>query len=164
MKKKLIAFSFLSLFALTAINANAQTEKPVVKQEQDCCVKKGKCPKGDIGKAEVKKAKHFKKGPKVNPFDGINLTAEQQTKIDKLKADRKENRTKEKEAQADKRKKEREKFNKELASILTPEQMAQYNANCEKIAAKKEAKKEGKGDRKGRGDHKKAPKQTPQNN
>lgn len=147
MKKKLILLSFLSLFGLTTLTANAQNPQTQVKQQQTCCNKE-KCT------GEVKKAKKMQKGPKVNPFEGLNLTSEQQSKIDKLKADRKDKRDKDKKAQADARKKEREQFNKDLASILTPEQMAQYKANCEKIAAQKK----NKGDRKGHGNRPGGPK------
>lgn len=137
MKKKLIAFSFLSLFALASINASAQTQQPTPEKGTACCVKKDKCKKGDFSKAELKKKKHFKKGHRPNLFEGITLTSDQQTKIDKLKADRKEKHNKEKQAMAANRKMEREQFNKELASILTPEQLAQYNANRDKFKAQK---------------------------
>lgn len=150
MKKKLILFSFLSLFCLSTLTANAQSQQQN-NTEQTCCSSDKK--QKHEGKKGDKKCKGHKKGPRMNPFEGIELTAEQQQKIDKLKSDRKEKREQEKRDKADKRKKEREAFNKELESILTPDQMAQYNANCEKIAAKKKEHKKNK-DNKGPKDNK----------
>lgn len=146
MKKKLIALSFLSLFGLATFTANAQTAEPKALQEQGCC-KKDKKDKKDCADKKVK-CVDKKKCLKNNPFEGINLTEDQKQKIEQLKADRKQQKEQDKKAAADKKQKDRDQFNAKLATILTADQMAQYNANCEKMKAHKKDRKGPKGEKK----------------
>lgn len=88
------------------------------------------------------------------PFDGLNLSPDQQKKLEKLRDKKKDDRKKEK-AERKKEKKERKdrrddrraEYDREIAKILTPEQYAAYKANCEtiktnkKIAGKRSGKK-----------------------
>lgn len=119
----------------------------------------------DNGKKELKAGKRGAEAP--NPFEGLNLTADQQTKLDALKKECQEARK----AKAEARKsqaQQRKDANKEAAktarteelakikAILTPEQYVQFlennfvNARHGKKVAKDNgrlAKNERKGDR-----------------
>lgn len=79
-------------------------------------------------------------GPACNPFEGLNLTPEQQQKIDKLKKDCKASRDKERaearemqKAERDRKKarvkESREKYLKDIKAILTQDQYIQFLEN-----------------------------------
>lgn len=162
MRKNILGLVVAAL-AFSTFGAFAQqetTSKEGVKTEQCCKHKDGK----KDGKKECKKdSKDCKKGKdgkrkfdgkrerpnRMNPFTGIGLTAEQQQKIDQLRAEQKaksESRNKEsKEA----RKKDREAFNASVEKILTPEQYAKYKANCDSIKAHKQKHKHIEGSKSG---------------
>lgn len=137
MKKKILAL-VIGALAFSTIGAFAQSEtsqKTPVQKEAKCC--KEKKDKDGHHNGKDRKKGH---GERINPFDGIQLSAEQQKKIEDLRAERRSQReadtTKAKEA----RKAQREEYNKKLTEILTPEQMAQYKTNCESIKARKHQK------------------------
>ena len=142
MKKKVLALVVCAL-GISTIGAFAQTEsaqKSEQKTEQCCKSKEGKKQhKGDFAKGDRKKGDRGK----LNPFNGIQLTADQQQKISDLRAAQKTQREADKKMAKEARKQEREKFNAEVGKILTPEQMTIYNENCKALKAKmhqKEAK------------------------
>lgn len=146
MRKKILGLS-LAMFALTSISAMAQNQEEVTvinaNQETICCVKENndKCKKTDKKDCKAKAGKIDKKGnKKFDLFRGIELTEVQKAKIKNLKESMKASRKAEKEAKKETRAKERENFNAQLATILTPEQMAQYNANRDSLKVKKENK------------------------
>ena len=90
----------------------------------------------------------------VNPFAGINLTPEQQQQVEKLRSDRKERKTADKEANKEAKKQakaqERQQYEAELAKILTPEQMAQYKNNCDSLKKMQKRQPKDKGLHKGK--------------
>lgn len=117
-----------------------------VKRNNCPAVQKGKCHKN--GKFKNKKGKGGKgiafrdsKSPRLNkskfrmhdrqldPFAGIELTAEQQKKLDNLKADRRKEAAKLKEKTAEEKREIRAEFDKKIKGILTEEQYAKYKAN-----------------------------------
>lgn len=111
---------------------------------QECASRQ--CPTPDCRKPDCRKpgCPGFKGRDRLgqpDPFEGITLTPEQQSKITKLKTDAKARRMKKADKDSKDRKKEREKMDKELAKILTPGQLAQYNQNRAKA---KELRKSGK--------------------
>lgn len=79
----------------------------------------------DSGKKELKADKRSAGAP--NPFEGLNLTADQQTKLDALKKESQEARA----AKAEARKsqdKQRKEANKEAAKTARTEQLAKIKA------------------------------------
>lgn len=159
MRKKVLGLVMAAL-AISTFGAFAaqQTEQPKTEQQAPCCKeKKGDQKKGDKKghKKGDKKGHKMAQGPKLNPFTGIQLTPEQQQKIDQLKADRKAKREAGKKADKEVRKAEREKFNAEVAKILTPEQYKIYQANCDSLKAKKADFAKKKGERKDKKDGRK---------
>ena len=136
----------LAALAFSTFGAFAQTETSETKArcEQvaaDC--KKGEkhCKKGDKdcrkGKADGKK----KRGMKGDAFAGITLIPEQQQKVDALRAERKAAKEKAKKERSEAKAQEKKEFNEKLATILTPEQYAQYQANCDSLKARKQQMK-----------------------
>ena len=95
------------------------------------------CPNGNNAKqCDVK----GRKACAPNPFEGLNLTAEQQTKVDALKAeckagrekaqaDKKADRQKQRNDRADARKAQRTEMLAKVKAILTPEQYVQFLEN-----------------------------------
>lgn len=71
---------------------------------------------------------------------GIDLTAEQKSKIEKLHKENRKKHDKQREKSAKERKKNSEKMDKEMKKILTPQQYAQYKSNKENL--QKPGKKE----------------------
>lgn len=105
-----IAFAAISAFSFSAIAQNNATDNSTaVKTEKSVCTpgsdkcdgktdkcdskKSGKCD-GKNGKRDCQKAckkdKSTASKERKNPFEGLNLTAEQQSKIDALNAERKQ--------------------------------------------------------------------------
>ena len=124
MKKKLTLLA-LAVVASLGISAAAQTpcNKPCDKQkceQQQSCAKpcdKQKCDK------PCDKQKCAKQQCAVDPFlEGITLSAEQQTKIDAIKADRKK-------AAAEGQKPCRRDFLAKMKEVLSPEQYVAYLEN-----------------------------------
>lgn len=154
MRKKVLGLVMAAL-TISSIGAFAQNQtsdnKPACEQTSECHKgkKDGKCKKD--GKKDGKKKGDRKHGDKVdglNPFEGIQLTSEQQQKVDALKAERKakmkaEKGKKEADKQAAKEARQQEKaqFDAQVAEILTPEQYTQYQSNCDSIKAKKQRMK-----------------------
>lgn len=140
MRKKVLGL-VMAAMAISTIGAFAQTEvqntKAACEQTAANCNKdKGDCKKGKKGaKGDFKKGKK----ERVSPFAGIQLTETQQAQIDALKAERKADKEKAKKADKEARAEAKKQFDTKLAQILTPEQYAQYQSNCE---AKKAAKKD----------------------
>lgn len=94
------------------------------------------CTTGNAQQCDVK----GRKACAPNPFEGLNLTAEQQTKIDALKAeckagrekaqaDKKADRQKQRTDRADARKAQRSEMLAKVKAILTPEQYVQFLEN-----------------------------------
>lgn len=125
MKKKLLVL-MLSAFAIGTVSMSAQT------QQCDPQQKEVKCCKGE-GKGDAKCAKGKKgHGPRFNLFEGIQLTPEQKTQLDALKAQRKAKHEGDRKDMKEARQKERAEYASQVEKILTPEQFAQFKANCEK--------------------------------
>ena len=133
MKKKILAL-VLGALSISTIGAFAQTPNttPAQQTETQCCKEK-KDKKDHKGKKEGRK----EKGERMNPFAGIQLTPEQKTQIDNLRAQQRAQRESGKEAMKEKRAQERQAFNDAVAKILTPEQYTQYVSNCELVKMKK---------------------------
>lgn len=146
MKKLLLSLAFVTS-GLLAFNASAQ--QPANANAAACCQNKAECCKAKDGKGEKcckqQKGKgHHKPGHKVNEFEGLNLTAEQQSALDALKANRnqaraekrKEMKGKDKEARKEALKDARQQarqsrveYLNEIKKILTPEQYVKYLEN-----------------------------------
>lgn len=120
MNKKFFATAIVALSAAIATpmfaqNANVAKDKKVC-NEQKC---------------DAKKAPQAR-----NPFEGLNLTAEQQAKLDALKNERvqqkkaaKEEKKADKVARMQKSKEARAKYLAEIKAILTPEQYVSFLEN-----------------------------------
>lgn len=129
MKKYILSLAFVAA-GIFSFNALAQ--------QPDCCTKAtGTCSQN----TECCKAPKKHKSPKLNPFEGITLTPEQQQSIDQLKEKCKNERTvakkerKEKKEQArQEMKNSRKQYLEEIKNILTPEQYTKY---LENMASKK---------------------------
>lgn len=148
MKKLLLALSLL-ISGSSAITAFAQTNNAcsTAPTEKSCC-------KADKKKCDKKEGRHDKK--KCNKlFKGIELTADQKAKLQSLKESQRKEFEKDKQKMREQREKRMDARDKELSKILTPEQMAVYNANKAEMKSKKmnscksscPADKKGKGNR-----------------
>ena len=148
MKKQIISLAIAAI-ALTSFTSFAQATTDATQTEK--MVKKGRQGKGQEAK---------------NPFEGLNLTADQQKKLDALAAERKAARENEKKASRETREKakatakanrraERKAELDKIKAILSPEQYVTYLENLVldgrggKHAAHKKVHRDGKKDRKG---------------
>lgn len=137
MKKKVLGLVMAAL-AISSIGAFAQNDAQQNRaQTQKECCKEGK---GKKGKKECKGDKSRKGAQSNKAFEGIQLTADQQQKIEELKANRKANIEKLKATQKNAYEQERKNFDNELAKVLTPEQYKQYESNKAAISARKQEK------------------------
>lgn len=122
MKKYILASALaLSLFGFSAMAQDANTSKS---SDQD------KCPKTE----QMSKKGH--KGPRFNEFEGITLTADQQAKIDQLRANRRQAKADLKKERADMRasrdsmaKAKKIEYIHEMKEILSPDQYVVYLEN-----------------------------------
>lgn len=175
--KKLMMSCAVALLSLAAFSANAGQQAPeqnCVNGQTECvtggdctcqtpCNKECKDANKKCKKADKKKGKKGhkdskgKKGQKGhqccaakkgNPaFKGIELTPEQQSKIETLNAKRKAAVDKSREELKKAIAKDREAYDKEVKEILTPEQRATYDKNVAEIKARRaerELKRDGK--------------------
>lgn len=142
MRKKVLAL-VMGALAISTIGAFAQTETTTcAPQQKECC-------KNKEGK-ECKRDKDGKRGEKkmrLNAFEGITLTAEQQQQIDALRKDQRAKREAEKQATKEAKQKSFKEFDEAVSKILTPEQYQQYQTNRESMKIKKEAKRHGRIDK-----------------
>lgn len=136
MKKKILGLVMVSL-VIGTFGAFAQNE---TKCNNTSCEQTEKKCHGDKKQKCHGDKKHDKK-QSVNPFTGIQLNAEQEQKINDLKAERKANKEAQKKANKEARSAEKKDFDAKVAAILTPEQYSQYQANCEKIKSQKKDRK-----------------------
>lgn len=128
-----VAIAFIgTCMAISAQTPTTTSTDNNCQQTENCCKKDGKkgC-KGD--KKNGKGHKHDRKGMKpgkghFNPFEGIELTQEQQNALKAMRQDQK-NRDKANREEAMKQRDEK------IQTILTPEQYQQYKQNVEKAKA-----------------------------
>lgn len=127
MNKIILSLAILasSAFSFSAYADNAAGAPEKAKQE---CNAKAKCEKG--------------RKDRKSPFDGLNLSADQQSKIKELRQQCKTRKTEVRQMKAQARKE----YQTQLQQILTPEQYAQYEQNMK--AARHDKKY---GDRRGHG-------------
>ena len=134
MKKKILALA-LALGALSAMPAVAQNQNP----EAPTCTQAECTQKKDCPKQKASKQLKGKKQQAVNPFEGLNLSAEQQAAVkqlnDKRNEARKQFRAQLKSEKGDSVqrpdfKQERRDYLNQLKGILTPEQYIGYLENC----------------------------------
>lgn len=159
-------------FPLIAMAAIALAATPAVAQQPQQAANNAECVNGTAPKGRPDKA------PKFNPFDGLNLTEQQQTAINNLQNERrqacaaaakakKEQKADKQKAKADKqkgdkqkedpkqkaeqRKASRQEYLAKVKSILTPEQYTKYLENVYVNAAPAHGNKDAKkgGDRPG---------------
>ncbi|MCM1319872.1 MAG: hypothetical protein NC217_05775 [Muribaculaceae bacterium] len=156
MIKKIFAVAVIALSSIS-ISAMAQDRPGNCKGPK--CDKQEQCSRPAPGN------KKSGKKDRLNPFQGIELTAEQQAKLDNLKKKDAEQRDKNKEKVAKERKERMEKHDKEIKNILTPAQYQQYEANKQAMKDVRKAQKDGKKDMRAKG-HKghKGPKGGPRHN
>ena len=83
-------------------------------------------------------------------FAGIDLTPDQQQKLDQLREERKANNKAAKEAKKEAKANERKAYDNSIAQILTPEQYKQYESNKANLRAHKQAKMKKRLDNKAR--------------
>lgn len=134
MKKQIISAA-VAVFACTAFMASAQqpADSTACKATKECCSSK----KISKEKAGVLRA-GAKAQPRLNLMSGIELNAEQKSKIE---AAREKRDSKLKKATAERTKKEQsieESYQKELKKIMTPEQYKRYEDNASKIRRQRE--------------------------
>ena len=150
MKKKILAV-VLAAFTFGFVSANAQNDNGnSVKQEQTCNEGKKCCKDKKEGKRGGKKdgkkgGRHEAakvKAERMNPLYGIELTADQQKKVDNLRAERKAKKEQSKQLAKEERQKQNEAYDAEMKKILTPAQYEQYQANKVKMQERKEKKAE----------------------
>lgn len=147
MRKKVLAL-VMGALAISTIGAFAQNETNcTAPQQKECCKEKKDC------KKEGRKAEKRAHKDRLNAFEGINLSAEQQQQIEALRSENKAQREAIKKATKETVQKQREDYMAGLEKILTPEQLAQYKANVSNMKAdkRKDFKKKAhkKGDFKG---------------
>lgn len=142
--KKTILIAAVAVASMVSFGAMAQNQKCDVKCDSHACSKVMKCEKSQAR-------------PCPNPFDGLNLSAEQQDKLKALKpcpADKKEARKEERRRQRQQKDSlaqvAHEKYLADVKSVLTPEQYVQFLENIAKQARPDKMKKF-KGDKKGKG-------------
>ncbi|MDE6268127.1 MAG: DUF1682 domain-containing protein [Muribaculaceae bacterium] len=142
MKKIILPLAFAAFIGMTM---NAQTNNSVKNAENGCCQKQEQCCKTDGKKCEkeAKKEGH-KKGDmrhggkeRFNPFQGIELTADQQTQLQNLREERKLADRKKSEDRKAEKAEQKKQYNEKVKSILTPEQYAQYEKNMAQKADRK---------------------------
>lgn len=133
-------------------NGNVTIKEATLKEEQ-----KGNLRITDAKEKIVKERRHadgrkggkFRKGDKkarMNAFQGIELSQEQKTSLEKLRTERKAEMGKLKEKSREERVKINQEYDRQLAKILTPEQMDRYKANMQQAQVDKSIKP-GKGSR-----------------
>ncbi|MBD5180455.1 MAG: hypothetical protein HDT01_04065 [Bacteroidales bacterium] len=163
MKKKVLSLA-IALIATGAVMSaqTAQTSDNTTKTEQTekkCNKKDGEkcCNNKDAKKGNKKGHKNHsmnkgnKQGKRPDMFQGIELTADQQTALKNLREqNRKDSEQAKQERKAMDQKAREERMAKrdaELKKILTPEQYTKYQANIEELKAKR-ANRQG-GERRG---------------
>lgn len=147
MKKTVIS---IAVAAAAVLTGSAFAQNPVNCSSTTCT---------QTTKADARQAK---KQPRVDPFAGLNLTAQQQQSIDALRAERSKACTASKEAKQQKQQAREERMNArkenrtaylaKVKSILTPEQYVQYLENVYVNSVPN-----GHGDRRPAGHHGKRP-------
>lgn len=118
-------------------------KKECTKDSGECKKAKGDRHKGIKGDKKFRKdgRKAEKRDGKANPFEGIELTAEQQQQLDALRAERKAQKDAVKEAGKEAKAQQQQQYDEKIAQILTPEQYNQYKANREGLKDRKKAMK-----------------------
>lgn len=135
---------YKKIFAIAVVALSSLSLSAIAQGRPD----DGKCCKGD--KQEQSSRPNFDKKDskeRMNPFQGITLTTDQQAKLDNLRKKEAEQRDKDKEKMDKERKERMEKHDKEVKKILTTAQYQQYEANKQ---AMKQAGKDRKNDKDGR--------------
>lgn len=137
MKTKFLAIAMMVLLAgSTTVFAARHDKRP------DCNTTEGKCKAPDSCNAQ-----------RPCPFDNLNLTAEQQTKLQALKEERRAQKIEKKEQEMkdrfEARKQEAAGYLAKVKEILTPEQYVQFLENSF-VQKSLQAKKMMKGDFKGK--------------
>lgn len=124
-------------------NGNVTFKESTLKEER-----KGNLRITDTKEKMVKERRYadgrkFRKGDKkarMNAFQGIELSQEQKTSLEKLRTERKAEMGKLREKSREERVKINQEYDKQLARILTPEQMDRYKANMQQAQADKSIK------------------------
>ena len=121
MKQKIFGIAIL---AIAGLSMTAMAQKPC---KQTCttpaqCADSTACPRAPRA---------------MNPFEGLNLTQEQQTKLQDLRKDRADKRRQDKKDRKNKISDNRRDYLKDVKSILTPEQYVQFLENSYVNAAVK---------------------------
>lgn len=148
MLKKIFAIVTIAL-ASSSINAMAQKEVKIAKPVELKAERIAPRPDCSVQRPQQTYAVKERLCPKPGDmYKGIELTADQQAKLDKLTAKEAKDRVKQKEKVQKERTKRMEKHDKEVKKILTPAQYAQYKANVKEA---KEHRPHGKKDKKGFG-------------
>ena len=152
MRKKVLGLVMATLaICTTGAFAQSQTQQTGNNVQKECCKEK----KGKKGGKEGKKVKDGNKAERkqgrTTPFTGIELTADQQQKIDKIQADRKSTQEKAKEEKKAAKEQERKAYDQQIAQVLTPDQYKIYESNKANMRAhKKHINAKGKHERSGR--------------
>ena len=139
MRKKVLGL-FMAAIAVSTIGAFAQNDNQQTREQikKECCKEKKECTKDKKCKKDHKMREGKKE--KLNPFAGIELTAEQQKQLEQLKADRKAKREAAKETKKQAFEQERKAFDAEIAKILSPDQYKQYESTKANMRAHKKDK------------------------
>lgn len=135
MRKKVLGLVMATLaICTTGAFAQSQTQQTGNNVQKECCKEKK-------GNKEGKKAKDGNKAERkkahISPFTGIELTADQQQKIDKIQAERKSTRDKAKEDNKAAKEQERKAYDQQIAQVLTPDQYKIYESNKANMRAHK---------------------------
>ncbi len=137
--KKIVMAMCLLIAGVSAATVSAQNPSCPKKEktEKSCCMKKSDDCRGK------KDGRHLgKKEMQEKLFKGIELTPAQQAELRVLRDKQHKSTEKEMKKMKESRAKRMQDFDKGLAKILTPEQMATYNANKAQMKKVKDDRKD----------------------
>lgn len=144
-KKSFLAIAILALGAsgisASADNKSTAADQPAACAQTPCCNRAPECDKTSCdttpcGKASRHHGKHkMRKHGDARLLTGIELTADQQQRLDQLKQERREACKKTQAKSKAERRQARDSFTNSVRRILTPEQQAVFDANLKKAAA-----------------------------
>lgn len=137
--KKILGFAILAITGLSMATVAQQPCKQVCTTPTQCadsafCTRAPRC---------------------MNPFEGLNLSQEQQEKLQSLRKDKADQNKKDRQDRKAKAQDNRRAYLKDVKSILTPEQYVQFLENNYVNAAPQRGPRDGKFMRDGRKDMKK---------
>lgn len=160
MKKKILGLAFVAM-SLIAFNSNAQTDASSGGTTQETVVKSKKDVRKSDNKFDRKDGLRFDKknrADRMNPFEGINLTEQQQSQLKDLYTKRREARKQEAQTRREnkqandstrmaQRRRDRKSYLEEVKAIIGPDNYVIFLENAYLNSAPKDFRKAGAPDR-----------------